>query len=304
MNGHRARTRALVLAAALGGFAVWLAGLASAGPTASAFLPAAVPATAGANKLYGFGEPTAIALLANGDVLVADVGQPQVLRFAPDGGLRRAYVDSALRYPTGLAAADDNRVWVADLWQRSIFQIDLESAVFAALPSERSGYEAPAALAYHDGRLYVADLQRQQVLVIDAGDGRLIQAIGRGAGREPGQFAYPNGIWPAANGEVFVSDTSNQRIQVFDTTGRLQRVLQPAGLDNPRGIAQDARGRLHVVDSVANEVVVLDPAAGDVLARYGADDDLASPMGLAVRGRRVYVADRGNARVLFWELEP
>jgi sugar lactone lactonase YvrE len=293
---------ALVLAALLGGLTVWLTGLFSSGPSASAFLPRAAPAAAMSASFSGIGEPTAVAVLQQGDLLVADVGQAGVRRFASDGRLQAAYGDPELLYPTGLAVDESDRVWVADLWLRRVYRVDLATGRFDEVSPEPSGYLAPGALAYRDGRLYVADLDRQQILVLNALDGRLLRALGRGAGREAGQFAYPNGIWPAASGEVFVADTGNQRIQVFGSDGQLQRILEPPGLYNPRGLAQDRRGRLHVVDSVANEIVVLDPRAGDVLERYGARESLVAPMGLALSRGRAYVADRGNARVVAWEL--
>jgi streptogramin lyase len=302
MTSRASPAGALVLAALLGGLAAWLAGLVLSGTSASALLPDADPGAATSVSFSGIDQPTAVATLHQGDVLVADVGQPGVRRFASDGRLQASYGDPELLYPTGLAVDENDRVWVADLWLRRLYRLDLATGRFDAVPPEPSGYQAPGALAYRDGRLYVADLERQQILVLDPLDGRLLRALGRGAGRESGQFAYPNGVWPAASGEVFVSDTDNQRIQVFGSDGQLQRILDPPGLYNPRGLAQDRRGRLHVVDSVANEVVVLDPRAGDVLERYGTSENLVAPMGLALAGGRAYVADRGNARVVTWEL--
>ncbi|MBI3967437.1 MAG: SMP-30/gluconolactonase/LRE family protein [Chloroflexi bacterium] len=246
-------------------------------------------------------QPMAIALLRRGDVLVADTGLAQVHRFGPDGRLRRSYSGSGqLRYPVGLAVSEDDRVWVADLWQQRVYRLDLDHDEVAALSPNAPDYRLPGSLAYQNGRLYVGDFGRQQVLVLTL-SGELVRVIGAGPGRAPEQLAYPNGLWIGPDAEVFVSDTNNRRIQVFDAEGRLQRVLQPRNLQLPRGIVADSQGRLYVADTLAHEVAVLD-RNGVEIARHGSDEDLGFPNGLAIRDRRLYVADRANSRVVVWEL--
>ncbi|MBI4493292.1 MAG: hypothetical protein HY690_10940 [Chloroflexi bacterium] len=295
-----------LVAALLTGLAVWLLGPGRPGLSAAPQLPPGPPGRQVA--WIGNGdplnpiprEPMAVAALEGGDLLVADAGLGQVHRYGSNRQLLRSYGEGRLRYPVGLAVAEDGRAWVADLWQRRVFRLDLAGNSLEAVPPEPSGYQGPVGLAYRQGLLYLTDVARHQVLVLSP-DGGLVRAIGTGRGKESGEFAYPNGVWVAEDGEVFVSDSNNGRIQVFDAEGRFQRTLQPHRLLQPRGLVQDSRGRLHVADTQANDIAVLDPA-GHILGRYGTGEELASPTGLALRGQVLYVADRGNGRVIAWEL--
>lgn len=249
-------------------------------------------------------EPMAVAVLSGGDLLVADAGLGEVFRFTSDGKLRGSYDGrSELEYPVGLAVADDDRVWVADLWRERVYRLDLANGSLHEVSPETAGYRRPAGLAYRDGLLYVADVGRHQVLVLEP-DGKLVRAIGAGPGREPGQLSYPNAVWASPAGEVVVADSNNGRVQVFDRQGRLLRAFQPPGMLQPRGIVGDppqAGGRLLVADALNHHIAVLDPA-GNVLARVGEQDGLDLPGGLALRGQRLYVADRGNGRIVVWEI--
>lgn len=245
-------------------------------------------------------EPMAVALLRGGDILVADVGTAAVHRFRADGTLRGSYGVGRLAYPVGLAVAEDDRVWVADLWQQAVFRLDLVEDRLDDVVLE-SAARRPAALAYRHGLLYVADVERHQVVVVEP-TGALVRVVGAGKGQGPGELLFPNGVWVGdLSGEIFVADSNNRRIQVYDRLGRLQRTLQPHGLLLPRGLVEDGSGRLYVSDTLGHAVVQLDPT-GAAIDRRGEDEGLAAPNGLALDGRRLFVADRGSGRVVIWDL--
>ena len=79
-----------------------------------------------------------------------------------------------------------------------------------------------------DGSVYVVDMGNHRIMKFDTSTNVLPQMIakwggGAGAGhasstlaQEPGQFRSPWGIAVDGQGDVFVSDTGNQRIQKFD----------------------------------------------------------------------------------------
>ncbi|MBI3976800.1 MAG: hypothetical protein HY331_01315 [Chloroflexi bacterium] len=298
-----------LMAALLTGFVIWAIGPARPGIRASSGLPYSEPGRQRMVAAIWNGdrlnqvprEAMAVAVLRGGDVLVADVGLGQVHRFDADGRLRRSYSGGVgFRYPVALAVAEDDRVWVADLWGERLYRLNLTNDTVAEVPPASSGYRAPGAIAYRNGLLYVADLVRHQVLVLTP-DGGLVRIVGSGRGEGPGELAFPNGVWAGEAGDVYVADTNNARIQVFDAEGRLTRILQPHRLLLPRGIVQDRRGNLHVADTLSHDIAVLDPA-GRIVARYGAEVELALPNGLALRGDMLYAADRRNGRVIVWEL--
>jgi len=51
-------------------------------------------------------------------------------------------------------------------------------------------------------------------------------------GDQPGQFMLPGGITADAKGNIYVADTGNNRLQKFDSTGKLLAITGGFGWDN------------------------------------------------------------------------
>ena len=73
-----------------------------------------------------------------------------------------------------------------------------------------------------DGNIYVADGlgSNSRIAKFDR-NGRFLKSWGV-RGSEPGQFNAPHSIAIDAQGNVYVADQGNKRIQVFDRTGHLE----------------------------------------------------------------------------------
>jgi len=154
------------------------------------------------------------------------------------------------------------------------------------------------------------------VWVVDSGNHRLVhlynpgnQLIWQGAigeqGSEPGQFHFPSDVAIDSQGRLYVTDTGNSRIQVFEADGRPLRSIQ-ADLSGPEHIAViDAGERwsyfredyLCVTDHGGRRLVKLS-LEGQPLARAG---DLETSWEKALYGYpaidyygNVWVSDRDN----------
>ena len=96
-----------------------------------------------------------------------------------------------------------------------------------------------------DGTVYVVDMGNHRIQKFDTSTNVLPQLLakwggGIGAGhassaqaQEPGQFRSPWGISVDEVGDVYVSDTGNQRIQKFDREGNF--ITQWGGFGNAEG---------------------------------------------------------------------
>lgn len=80
------------------------------------------------------------------------------------------------------------------------------------------------------GRFYVVDYMRHSVSVYDAG-GKFLSELG-GLGLGPGWFQFPKDVAVDSEGRLFVVDTFNQRLQVFEFTGP-QPAAEPAAAAAP-----------------------------------------------------------------------
>lgn len=114
--------------------------------------------------------------------------------------------------------------------------------------------------------------------------------LGEGMGKPYGVAVY--------HGRLFVSDTAEKAVMVFDIPGEKFFKIgedEPGRLMMPIGLDVDAKGDLYVVDATAKQVMVYDKD-GRYLRSLGSGKYFSRPSGIAVdaEGTRVYVVDTGS----------
>lgn len=125
---------------------------------------------------------------------------------------------------------------------------------------------------------------------------------GKGTGK--GEFESPTAITIADNGNVFIADTGNGRIQKFSPTGGFLTTIKIAGNDRgqlsaPSGIAVDHAGSIYVSD-VAKQCVEKLGQDGMIAAEWkGPDPGFYGPRRIAIgRDDSIYVVDQGRTRIV------
>lgn len=169
----------------------------------------------------------------------------------------------------GLAIDDADRLFVSDSGLHHVLVFDTKTKVVDASISE--GMSDPGGLAVDNENrlLYVTDAEQDLVLVYDLDPPhKLIRKLGKPGTKHtstvPGEFSKPAGVAVDQDGNVYVSDTWNNRIEVFDADGQFIRAFGKAGdgpgyFARPKGIAIDGDGHLWVADAVQNRIQVFTP---------------------------------------------
>jgi DNA-binding beta-propeller fold protein YncE len=254
-------------------------------------------------------KPYGVAVSPTGRVYVTDTAARRVFVFDPD----RKTVDflgdtgpTRLNKPVGVAVDTDGRVFVADATAKRVFGYSPDGQLQIAIGHDGE-FDNPSGLAldrvHH--RVYVADAGKHQVFSYASDTGALLGQIGsRGSG--PGAFNFPTNLCVDRAGNLYVADTLNFRIQVFDADGRFLRTFGelgdgPGKLNRPKGIGVDSEGHIYVVDSSFSNFQIFD-ADGQLLLFVGTGGQDAGqfvlPAGLYIDERdRIYIADQGNSRV-------
>jgi DNA-binding beta-propeller fold protein YncE len=259
-----------------------------------------------------FSRPRGIACEPDGTLYVVDMsGRLQKLSRRGEPLLSVEMPASAEGKANGLTwlaprGAEPALLAVADTHYRRI-------TVFRAADLSLVGFRAsgeflfPTALAAVDERWMVTAYgDRSQVAALGAGDGAVIARFGKD-GDALGELARPMGVALGPEGDLYVADSCNHRVEVFGPDGTPRRALGRSGtgpgeMRYPYGIAVDARGRVVVAEYGNQRVQVLDGRDGRSLRVFGraggAPGEFSSPWGLALDGAgRVYVADRDNNRI-------
>ncbi|MHC4925567.1 MAG: 6-bladed beta-propeller [Planctomycetota bacterium] len=253
-------------------------------------------------------KPYGVAFDAVGRILVTDSGNNALLRF--DREERKMDVfgiggNWQLKLPLGLDVGSDKRIYVADATLKAVLAFDPDGKV-AAVYGAKGGLENPtdAALSRDGSRLYVADSRAHQIVVFDPETAEILSTFG-GRGLGEGEFNFPTSLAMDPDGNLFVVDQLNARIQQFDPEGEYldgfgEMGMGPGQFSRPKDIAVDEVGWIYVADNAFNNVQLfdLDFALLTFVGQGGRDPGrFYGASGVAVRGEELAVVDQLGARL-------
>lgn len=217
-----------------------------------------------------------------------------------------------LAQPGRVAESPDGEIWVTDRMLRGIFIFDKDGTFKRRFVprSDAATTWAPISVTFGpDGKVYVCDVgqSRQHRVLVFEQDGTEVLRFGTTVQalrmhESPGAFYFPNSIAIGPKGEIFVSDSNNRRVQVFDKDGKFLRLIATSG--TPRGMAIDKEQRLLVVDPLAHTIDAYD-LQGVRLVSFGGPGvgpgQFQYPNDIALDKRgRMFITDRENHQVQVW----
>ena len=264
-------------------------------------------------QLGSFIKPLNVYIDHNDVLYITDTGSSQVLVFdlqEKKAAPLSTYGRSVFQKPVGVAVDMAGTVYVSDTLIDKIFLYDSERNFLRAY-GEDGTFIQPAGLAIDDKRkrLYVVDTHQHKVIVLNKDTGEEISTIGT-RGNEVGQFNFPSYIKVDDKGNVYVVDTMNGRVQVFDPKGRFIRAWgklgdAPGMFARPKGIAIDSEGHIYVVDAAFNNVQLFNEEGQTLMAfgEYGVGrGQQILPAGIAIDSEdQIYVVDQWNQRINVYE---
>ena len=226
--------------------------------------------------------PSALALAADGSLLIADTGN-HAIRVLADGQLRTLAgngqrgqgdgpaLQARFDAPMGVAWAADGRVYVADTWNDRIALIERDGQVRTLAggngpglvdgPGLQASFDTPTALlADPDGGIWVADTGNHALRRVHA-DGR-VETVAGGEGQPV--LHQPVGLARTDDGVLYISEHASGRVLQRSPAGHLAVVFGEAGgqrLSRPAGISLAPGGGLLLADAGSGRLHWLHPAA-------------------------------------------
>ena len=179
------------------------------------------------------------------------------------------YPPLGLNAPRAIAAGQNGDIYVADSRNHRILHIGADGSLLSewgTFADQQSGnapigtFNEPWGVAVGpDGSVYVSDTWNHRVQKFTK-DGKPVKMWGQYGQPTPdipeskSSFWGPRGIAVNSKGEVFVADTGNKRIVVFDSGGKYITEFGTAGLDpgqfdEPVGVAVAEDGTVYVTDT-------------------------------------------------------
>ncbi len=273
------------------------------------------------SDIYGVNAPMGVAVSPSGDrVYVTESEGRRLVRVYDGSGdqvdtLKPRGRKGTWRLPVYVAVNPQTEdVYVSDRLREVVDVYGADGKYLRAFrPEGRLGKGAnPLGLAFGpEGSLYMTDVsgsrKDQRVLVFGSGEKPLRKIGSRGS------FWFPNGLTLDGDGDLYVADSNDGRLAIFDPDGKpassIRRGVGEGDLGLPRGVAIDG-DRLFVVDTTSHTVKVyrLPDEVTEVPRYVGSfgiegigDGQFQYPNGIAIDGDgQIYVTDRENDRVQIW----
>ncbi|MGH2542021.1 MAG: flippase activity-associated protein Agl23, partial [Ardenticatenaceae bacterium] len=224
-----------------------------------------------------FLRPKDVAVLPDGNIAVADSGNHRIRILQPDGEVVNEFGEfgsepGQFNEPWGIAAAPDGTIYVADTWNHRIQHLGQEG----------------------------------EVLHVWGRNGDTGGELG-----EPGVFYGPRDVAVDAEGRVYVTDTGNKRLQVFDAEGNFLNQVGGTGIEagrlaEPVGVSVAPDGTIWVADTWNQRIQgfspELEPLEQLPLRTWDGQSINNKPY-IAAGEDRIWISDPESARIIEMDRE-
>ena len=238
-------------------------------------------------------------------------GSPFILPVMPTSVIRGEPVKTilGLKWPWGIAISVNGDFVVAEHGAHSVTIVNKEGKKvrsFGIRGTNEGRFIYPRGVDIsNDGHLLVTDNHRLWKMKFD---GVCVHTVGTNkSGSGQLQFNYPRGIKVHPTiGQIFVADSWNNRIQVFNNDLTFSHTITLNGdkAFNPWDVSLDSEDYLYVA-GWGNHCITKLTTAGEYITRFGskgsAPGQLFCPSSLTINNNLVYVSEYNNHRVSIFD---
>ncbi|HEX3878377.1 MAG TPA: peptidyl-alpha-hydroxyglycine alpha-amidating lyase family protein [Bryobacteraceae bacterium] len=312
----------------------WSFALCAALCVAPAFCqPQEIPFESVANWLklpegFNFGEAAGIAVNSKGHYFVyTRAAHTQLLEFDQNGKMLREIGKDLYGFVFAhvVRIDKDDNIWCVDEGSNMVIEFNPEGHVMMTIgrraepseappqpgvtpPARANSFNRPTDIQWDsDGNGYITDgYGNSRVAKVDK-YGRWITAWGK-RGTEPGEFHTPHTLAIDAQNRIFVGDRENNRIQVFDTSGKFLKQFTNVGAPWAVCITPGPKQVLYSSDSRPGRIYKMD-LDGNILGVFGHDGKRPGEFGwihemACPSENTIYAAEILNWRVQKLTLHP
>lgn len=210
-------------------------------------------------------------------IVVMDL-EKKTLSFLNDQG------EGRLENPSGIFVSETDLKYIADMNRKQVVVFD-ENDHFLKVYGGDDLFKRPVDVAVFGSRVYIIDIEKNQLFVMEKDTGALVKVIG-----EKGVFFKPSHLTVGPDGDVFVNDAFDFRVKKYSPQGTPEGTIgfhgdQVGGFARPKGVAVDRNGNLYVVDAAFENVQIFNDQGKLLLFFGGAGNEpgkMYLPSGIAI----------------------
>lgn len=238
------------------------------------------------------------------------------------GKLINSWGDNLFIMPHGLKVDAQNNIWVTDVGLHQVFKFSYDGKLLLQLGeamvagNDSLHFDKPTDIAIaKDGSFYVSDGYGNSRVIKFSATGSFLFEWGKKGNRES-EFNIPHGISLDNFNNVYVADRENNRIQIFDSTGKFIQQYADNSFGAIGAVAFE-KSKLFAVDDFTflkvkhrgSDAFIID-TTGKVQTRFGRsgsyDGNTSWYHGLTVdKDENIYIGDiLGNSIQKFRKVSP
>jgi peptidylamidoglycolate lyase len=185
--------------------------------------------------------------------------------------------------PHGLTVDKNNNIWVTDVGLHQVFKFNHDGKLLLKLGeakisgNDKTHFNRPTDVAIaNDGSFYVSDGYGNSRIVKFSSNGEYLFEWGK-KGNKKSEFNIPHSIDLDVYGNVYVADRENNRIQIFDSTGKFLKEFSSDNFGNICAVTFDKTDKkIFAIDDLSflkikhrgSDVFIFD-TTGNVQTRFG-----------------------------------
>jgi len=246
----------------------------------------------------------------NEGIWIADSRNSRIEKFSWEGKFLKSLGKEGNRYgefkePCGLALDKEGNIYVADTWNHRIQKFNPKGEF---LLQWQDNFYGPRCVVIDDAKkiIYVSDTGNCLIKKYNL-EGNSLGSFG-GRGQEPGKFWEPIGLALDKNGNIWVADTWNQRIQCLNPKGKALKLWDVPGWYGPylrEPYIAIYKENVIVTDSAIHRILVfnMDGKLIKIIGKLGrGEGEFNTPVGITLGKGGLVVGEAGGCRVQIFPL--
>ena len=246
----------------------------------------------GVGDAVKLGNPTAVVEAGNGDMYIADMYSYRIRKLTPNGNVSTVagtgnfdYLDgpnltAKFRTPYGIVTRSDGSIVVSDAYNHRIRELSAVpgSTVQTVVGNGQPWYgEGTGVNGFVSMPLGMALDKDENVIIADSGNNRIrkltragVLSTVMGVPVQWGETTYPtfnlnkpSGVAVDKDGNIFISDTDNNRIRMITPAGVVSTLIQEDKTEyvsyKPCGLVVDSNANVYVVENEKHRIIKMAP---------------------------------------------
>jgi tripartite motif-containing protein 71 len=207
-----------------------------------------------------------------GNIYITETSEHSIKKFNRTEGLLLSFGSEGtsrgqFREPAGIFVDASNRIFAVDTRNKRMQILQNMAPMQPAMTRDTSLVPTIDYVETVPSDMYVSDLQfndygellslsdRSNSFIVHADEKKVVGATGR----KKGQFTAPAAFDYGPDGKIYVADTRNHRVQVFDQDGKFEFAFGERGektgqLNSPQGIVVNSSGIIYVADTLNHRI--------------------------------------------------